>query len=472
MSAGLLAKAWLTGGVRRLHVNDDDLAGRGLVEPTRLLRRVGWMPFLGGCEPYAELIQHLRNAVVHPSAVVEFPYDWRLGVDCNGKLLAERCVSVLRSHRALVTQYRYADPDLVRVVLVAHSLGGLVAQHAVHHYAAAESVRSIVTLGTPFFGSVKAVAMLAGERTQLTEHLKAPRWLDQALRELAVTCPSAYDLLPRFRCVAGAPDPDAYARGAGSGPAEAAGLTLLTDDQVQSLGGNRDLAMAARRRAKALQEAIASSTPPIVPVVGAGQPTLQSLVLANGACQFRRSLDGDEEGKQNEGGDSTVYRRAAAPAGITAIPLPQKHGALARTTDVFGIVVDKARGADTGPPLGVRPLSADIPDVAAAGDTFTVRVTDAADTVAAFMDPTKADMTDTGVGLNRRTDPTGIAVTSTSVESGVSYRWDLPRSVDGTLEFTSPIHPPGLYRVEVSGGGFFPVTDLTLVDLNPTVGGA
>jgi len=84
-----------------------------------------------------------------------------LPLDFSGRLLADRCQQVLEAWRKVVSAERYADPDTVRVMLVAHSLGGLVARHATEVYGARAVVGRILTLGTPHFGAVKALQMLA-----------------------------------------------------------------------------------------------------------------------------------------------------------------------------------------------------------------------------------------------------------------------------------------------------------------------
>src|SRR5260370_35493225 len=88
------------------------------------------------------------------------------------------------------------------VVLVAHSMGGLVARCFTGTMGGASAVRQTVTLGTPFFGAVKAAYLLNPGRG-------APAWLPRArLRELALPLPAVHDPLPSYRCVddaAGAP---------------------------------------------------------------------------------------------------------------------------------------------------------------------------------------------------------------------------------------------------------------------------
>src|SRR4051794_18580063 len=73
---GLAARAWWHGHLAELHVTQEDLAGGRRLRASRLLRRVGFLPLLGGTEPYTDLLDQLKRAVVDERAVVEFPYDW------------------------------------------------------------------------------------------------------------------------------------------------------------------------------------------------------------------------------------------------------------------------------------------------------------------------------------------------------------------------------------------------------------
>src|SRR5689334_7818801 len=85
------------GGMSALRVDDDERAGRtGRVVASGLLRFPAWAPILGGFEPYTKLTATLRSVALDPAAVREFPYDWRLAVDHNARLLADAMDEHLR----------------------------------------------------------------------------------------------------------------------------------------------------------------------------------------------------------------------------------------------------------------------------------------------------------------------------------------------------------------------------------------
>ena len=415
----------------QLAVTEEDAAGGGRLRATRLLRRVGFLPLLGGIEPYTDLLDQLRRSVVDERAVVEFPYDWRLPLDYNGRLLADRCEQVLKVWRGVVAAERYADPDAVQVMLVAHSMGGLVARYATEVYGARAVVSRILTLATPHFGAVKALQMLAtadmSVSLPLVGDVPLPRRLLRALHGLTVTCPAVYDLLPRYRCVTDTSDPE--------------GVRHLADADVVGVGGSGELAADASRRAETLAAAAsAADATPVHALAGSFQPTLQDVTIDGGACTFHYSTD--------VGGDATVYRRSAAPRGVTASPLPQRHGALAKSVEARIFVLDKLLGADELPPLGTRPISADLPTVATAGTPLTVTVSDA--------EPVSEDA-----------DPIGATVVSEDLATGYQTLWQPGLTRDHALTFTAPGLTPGLHRIIVNAGGFSPVTEVMLVD-DPT----
>ena len=120
-----------------------------------------------------------------------FLYDWRLDN-----------VETARRLDALIEQIRsdWNQPAL-KVDLVAHSMGGLVARYYLRYGAAdvldddtfpvseagAEKVRRLILLGTPNFGSVRAlIGLIDGERVGL----------GRIAPEVLGSMPSAYQLLP------------------------------------------------------------------------------------------------------------------------------------------------------------------------------------------------------------------------------------------------------------------------------------
>lgn len=167
---------------------------------THVLHRVtfkGFPLFLPVTEIYGTLISRWRHlAVSHKRLFVEFPYDWRAPIEQSGRQLA---AAIVRSFR---------DSSCKSLVLVGHSMGGLVCRSAIGSSPELGKVlRVLVTIATPLQGSSKAFWTL-----KISPSLNAP--FDLMLKFLKVrdvfrrdsafgramdairTCPSVYELLP------------------------------------------------------------------------------------------------------------------------------------------------------------------------------------------------------------------------------------------------------------------------------------
>jgi pimeloyl-ACP methyl ester carboxylesterase len=416
--------AWTSGAsLKALALDDDEQAGRyGRVTATRLLRFPAFAPFLAGHEPYTRLVKGLRAVAAHPDAVIEFPYDWRLPVAHNATLLADAAHRHLLNWREQVARIESAGHgptgDEPRLVLVAHSMGGLLARHLALVPGMAEEIRATVTLGTPFFGAPKAVQILATGRGT---PVRMPR---SRLRELARRLPGLYDLLPVYRCVSTEAGPSTGAR-------------RLTPQDVADMGASAELAA----RSFAWHEQL-SSFPLVghIQVVGAVQPTVQALTIKAGTVTgYRHTLRLGAAGvdRVDMGGDGTVPRESAQLPALPAMPLAQSHGAIAATSEALLIVQDVLTDRRTGPWQGAGELGLDLPDVVAVGRPFEIRVT----------------------GADRALDATCRVI---DVATGLQV--DAPRLMhtgDGILASADP-RSAGLYRVSAEGGGSSRVSQLLM----------
>jgi len=127
---------------------------------------------------YLRIKLHLRAAGF---AAVIYDYDWRLGVDQLGGALAER----VRADSAS------------SVMLVAHSMGGLVSRAALA-LAGMEKVTRAVLLGTPNFGSYAPVQALRGTYAVVRKiaRLVKTSSAEAMAAEIFTTFPSLYHMLP------------------------------------------------------------------------------------------------------------------------------------------------------------------------------------------------------------------------------------------------------------------------------------
>ena len=383
------------------------------VHATGLLSFPCYLPILDGLEPYTNLLRTLCNTAVHPSAVVPFPYDWRRSVAFNARVLEEVALAHLDAWTRRVRTLPGHDPrqPAPKLSLVCHSMGGLIARHFTEVLGHRDITRRVVTLGTPFGGSMKALRLIAdGDVLPLGV-------LADEVRRAARTFPGVYDLLPRYPCV------------------RTTALDPLSGAVAATLGAEPELFEAAARDHRAVlaaAQAAGAAACPIRPMVGVTQPTLASVAVNHGEADFDERLADDIP----RGGDSTVGRDHAHPSSSTPSYLPQRHGKIATTAEavafVRSVLTEVELGAYQGEGIGLR-----LPDTARVHRPFDVGV----------------ESTGGGLRTCRLID----------AESGRQVDVKTPLRREGRLVATFTARQPGLYRVAASGGGFSPVEELLLV---------
>ena len=417
-----LAAAYQGGLFDRLAVTDGDLTGVRGVRATRLLTYPAVVGWFRGSEDYNRLLSRVAALVADRRAVLAFPYDWRLPVASAGARLATEAADHLQRWRQIVRAEGLGDPQSVSLTIVAHSMGGLVTR-AAQNRGLDELPLKVLTLGTPFYGAVKAARLLAEGKGAPLPGLPAGK-----VREFAVSSPGVYDLLPRYRCVT-------------NGPATRA----LSTSDVVDLGGHRELADTAEQDWHALNWAGGPGRAQWRSAVGVDQPTLQSLEITAGEASFFEDIAGVDEF-----GDGTVYRRAAGPGwqGYSSAPVFQSHAALISSPDSHTFLRDKLLDRDSPPPLGTSRISVRFPDIACAGQRVTVRA-------ARFAADDDTHLAPVGSAQ--------LLVSSTNLGDLTTVPWVNDRvDEDGWLVASHVGLAPGLHRVEVTGGPA-PVTDLLWV---------
>ncbi|MDF4250941.1 hypothetical protein [Streptomyces sp. WMMB303] len=434
-----LAKAWLSrSGLGSLHVTDAERAGEpGSVRASRLLRFPTWIPFVGGVEPYTRLVEDAGAVAAHPRALRTFPYDWRLPVRTNARLLAQearRHLEEWRAHPAHAQARRLAvDEREARLVFVAHSMGGLVTYAALalggDSELAAET-RGVMTLGTPFQGSVDAACILNGVQGA---PLPLPH---RKLAALAATMPGVHDLLPRHLCVEDGTE-----------------VRRLTSADVAALGGDKDLnADAEAFRQKLLTQPL----PCHRQLVGIQQRTAASMTLEDGVVRpaeysFRSHTDGellrDRHGVPRRfpvQGDGTVHRASASLLSSSAsVPFALQHGTLASDKAARLAVVDFLLEEDPlGPDQADGALGLQVPDYVVPGAEWQVDIT----------------------GTD---DPSGVECTLSALDGDGWSREGSPYADgDDLLRVDLRVPRPGLYRLTVTAP-YSPTTLTQLVFAGP-----
>ncbi|KAB1159035.1 hypothetical protein F6X68_09925 [Micromonospora sp. AMSO12t] len=158
--------------------------------PTGTLRTVGIVPGLFTIDGYDDLLAALRRRFPGDT-VLEFPYDWRQSNEYSARLLQATVEPILDRRRR--------DHPRARLVLLAHSMGGLVARYYAECLDTRKLTRRVITFGTPYRGAAKALAVLANGAAAV-----GPFRL--RLGELVRSLPSVAELLPTYACVGDSAD--------------------------------------------------------------------------------------------------------------------------------------------------------------------------------------------------------------------------------------------------------------------------
>jgi hypothetical protein len=291
VEAGLGALYSRGRSIERLRLDEDpsdvDDLGDG-IQATRLVPGAHLVPGLWKIDGYLAVGRRLRAAFdLEPGRnYFEFPYDWRRDNRVAARRLAER------ARRWLARWREESGATDAQLVLVAHSMGGLVARHYLELLGGWRDTRLLITFGTPYRGSPKALDFIANGLHRLD-------WLAE-LSAVMRSFTSVYQLLPVYPCYD--PGDDRLVR-----VKEAAGIPNL----------DRGRAHHADRFHREIERAVALHVEDpgyradgyrIHPIVGLNQPTKQSARLEGGRVVSATSLDGDDQG-----GDGTVPRVSATP---------------------------------------------------------------------------------------------------------------------------------------------------------------
>jgi pimeloyl-ACP methyl ester carboxylesterase len=214
-----------------------------------------------------------------------FAYDWRLGIDKIGKVLASSIVA-----------------GGTPVALVAHSMGGLVARMAAAQLPK-RWVKRIVMLGTPNRGAFAPVLALRGTypfvlRLSRLDLAHSPE--DLAARVFC-TFPGLYQLLP------GAPaqgeidllDPSSWPRSGPQPDPVLLGRVALVRARMAApdarmahiVGVNRETVVSVRRTAAGFEYGASLNGDGTVPVSHAMLPTLQTYFAEEGHGQLPKNED-------------------------------------------------------------------------------------------------------------------------------------------------------------------------------------
>jgi hypothetical protein len=313
------------------------------VSSPRLMPRLGIIPTFWKVDGYGRFTEWLSQRFTltsvsddQPGNLIEFPYDWRLSNQLNAQRLADVVVPHLERWR-----HQTQNKD-AKLIFLCHSMGGLIARSFLENLGGRDVARKLVTIGTPYQGSVNALsALVNGTSLGLGQ-------VGMAIDELVRSFPSAYQLLPTYSCL-----------DVGDGQLrELAGIDL---PNVDALNISEGLAFH-KRVASAVETNPRYQT---FAIKGVDQPTAQSAVLRSGKVEPVFSHKGT-----NYAGDGTVPRPSSHPPewpnDLPSIFLSQMHPMLQSAdsvlTQLFGVLTDQLGKFMGGAQIGVT-----MPDVVQVG---------------------------------------------------------------------------------------------------------
>lgn len=421
----------LGGDLEKLVLKDDDHQRDDLgdgIEATALMPDRHIIPGLFKVDGYSTISRMIRGSfnVVPgrlddqtPANYYEFYYDWRRDNRVAArklKRLIDRQLPIWRRHRN--------DPE-AKVIILAHSMGGIIARHYLEVLEGWVDCRRLVTFGTPYRGSVKALQYVAnGYKNLLVD-------LTEAVRSFT----SIYQLLPIYPVVK-----------------EVGGYRRLVEvDNIPNVDRRR--AQDARDFHLAIVDQVSAHSKDeryskgfqTIPIVGIGQPTLQSGELSAGGAQgaFVTGEQLPDIKDLPDGGDGTVPYTSAIPFEFSQqyreCTFVEQHGSLQSNDRVLEYVFKVLKGARNvgllealGPEKETTGISLAVDDLYRQGEPVVLRAkpTDNA------IDPDE---------LTARIEP--VEKTGAAIE--------VPFHPDGAeWKLTLEGLPPNLYRAEVKTHGF------------------
>jgi pSer/pThr/pTyr-binding forkhead associated (FHA) protein len=263
------------------------------LEARGLVGEVVIVPNLIKQEQYNRLGDYLEDSLDYEREkdLMEFAYDWRQDVRESSKKLAEA-----------VDNWHASPP----ITIIAHSLGCLVSRYYIECLGGKDKVGRVVLLGGPHAGVPHAIASLHTGPDLLPFGL-----LGERLREVLITFPSMYQLLPTYACVI---DQDGK-------------YINLLENEFWLPEAQRPLLQMARDFRRELGD---TSSVPAVSIFGYGIKTVTQVLVNRDKSGTWKSANLTTE----TSGDNRIPESSGVLRGTEIHPVEQHHGALYVDNDV------------------------------------------------------------------------------------------------------------------------------------------
>lgn len=260
------------------------------IKATQLIEDTHLIPGLVKIDGYSAISHSITDFFdVKDGQFFKFPYDWRRDNRANARLLNKFLDRRLRQWR------ESSGAEDAKVILIAHSMGGLICRYYLEVLEGWRDCKALFTFGTPFRGSVKAVDFLANGYKNLFFDLT------EVLRSL----PSVYQLLPIYEMLK---VDQQYHR-----IAETANLPNIVQQRaLDALNFHRDIENAVNSHKGDEEYQKSYKT---IPMVGIKQPTMQSASLVAGKLTVSSELPEWLDPLLGDGDGTVPY--------LSAIPIEQ-----------------------------------------------------------------------------------------------------------------------------------------------------
>lgn len=318
----------------KIQENDDYLIDdlEDGVQATGLIRVPGVIGGLIKTDDYSSISNliteefNVTKGEIHdnnPANFFEFPYDWR-----RDNRVAARKLQQLIDNR--LPQWREkTGNEKAKVIILAHSMGGLVARHYLEVLEGWQNCRALVTFGTPYRGAVNSVNYLAnGHKLGFAD-----------LTDIVRSFTSVYQLMPIYPMVKIGEN---YQR-----VSETQGIPHLDKKRAEeALAFHREIEQAVEKHQKDAQYLNSKDSYQIIPFVGCSQNTFQSVELVDGKIQTSYELPTINNQKLDIAlaeGDGTVPRLSASPieldGRLSVRYIVESHSCLQSNLQVFDDVI-------------------------------------------------------------------------------------------------------------------------------------
>jgi len=367
-SASTIAKALFTLGSnmgRDLALPHDDPAVDDLsdgIVADALMPDLHMLPGIWKIDGYGIVAEAIKTnfEVTEGKNFFPYPYDWRRDNRVSARKLAKLA-------HGWLSAWRQASGNAnAKLILVGHSMGGLVSRYFLECLEGWKVTKALVTFGTPYRGSLNALDSLANGLK------KGPLDLSTMVRQLT----ALYQLLPVFEC---------YDAGDGKlvRVGEVKGIPNVDPSKAAAaLAFHREIEVALASNQQLPQYQSAGYR--IYPVVGVAQETNLSARLASGKVEMLQTYKGEALG-----GDGTVPRVSAVPIELSANPSSAmysgtQHGSLQNADPVIMHLTGLLSGLDLDLGAFKKPkiqVALEVEDVYFAGEPITVRARPSKDDV-------------------------------------------------------------------------------------------